>query len=235
MQISSNALIGALSQARGSSLTTKVKSAEDQLAEKLAAIEPGGPAKSTAPEVLAAAPVSASNETARTLFYAQQAASDVPAVEPKINEAVETFLEYMDKTPTERWREQILSSMGLTEESLEALTPEERRAVEEKIVQIIEEKTKENARGNEAESQTQTLEKDVAASASQSEAPAPQSANVNSLQKLSPTIVQMLDLPAEAYHTHMEAMQKFEEYEKRERLNVSANDVAPKSRFDDVE
>ena len=43
----------------------------------------------------------------------------------------------MKKTPSERLREQILKSLGLTEEDLESMTPEERKAVETQIAQMI--------------------------------------------------------------------------------------------------
>ncbi|MCP4393680.1 MAG: hypothetical protein GY804_05365 [Alphaproteobacteria bacterium] len=51
--------------------------------------------------------------------------------------ATQEFLEFMDKTPAERMREQILSGMGLDEESLKSLPYEEREKIEEKIAAII--------------------------------------------------------------------------------------------------
>jgi len=54
--------------------------------------------------------------------------------------ATEKFLEEARKSPIERMREQILAELGLSEEALAQMPPEERRAAEEKIRQLIEEK-----------------------------------------------------------------------------------------------
>lgn len=54
----------------------------------------------------------------------------------------ELFLKEAQKSPMERMREQILQSMGMTEESLAQLPPEERRAAEDKIAKMIQEKIK---------------------------------------------------------------------------------------------
>ncbi len=51
----------------------------------------------------------------------------------KSEEAKQKFLDYMSKTPEERYYEAILREMGLTKEELEALPPDERAKVEEKI------------------------------------------------------------------------------------------------------
>lgn len=59
--------------------------------------------------------------------------------------AREAFLRYAEQSPMERMREQILKSLGLTEDSLKALPPEERAAVEEQIRKMIEEKMREAA------------------------------------------------------------------------------------------
>lgn len=50
------------------------------------------------------------------------------------------FREYMDKSPAERMRDVILREMGLTEEQLEALPPEQREAVEKEIAARISER-----------------------------------------------------------------------------------------------
>ena len=54
--------------------------------------------------------------------------------------AADEFMAYMKKTPEERMRDSILKSMGMTEEELESLPPEERKAVEDKIKEIIKER-----------------------------------------------------------------------------------------------
>lgn len=59
-----------------------------------------------------------------------------------VPDAKQEFLDFMEKTPMERMREQMLRVLGLTEEDVAAMTPEERQAVEEQIAAMI----KENAR-----------------------------------------------------------------------------------------
>jgi hypothetical protein len=54
--------------------------------------------------------------------------------------AADEFMAYMKKTPEERMRDSILKSMGMTEEELESLPPEQRKAIEDKIKELIKEK-----------------------------------------------------------------------------------------------
>jgi hypothetical protein len=54
--------------------------------------------------------------------------------------ATDEFMAYMEKTPEERLRDDILKSLGLTEEDLENLPPEQRQAIEDKIKEMIKEK-----------------------------------------------------------------------------------------------
>ena len=63
----------------------------------------------------------------------------------------EAFLAYAQKTPMERLRDQILQDLGLSEDSLAQMPPEERAAVEDKIRKIIEEKLREAMRENGVE------------------------------------------------------------------------------------
>lgn len=101
----------------------------------------------------------ASSQTSQTLFYAQQIASANPqansgtssganstsvpdAKSTSHSDAVEAYRELVGKTPGERMRAQVLRSLGMTEEELERLPPEERKKIEEKITQLIDEKVK---------------------------------------------------------------------------------------------
>jgi hypothetical protein len=61
-----------------------------------------------------------------------------PAIEAP--SATDIFLEEARKDPIERMREQVIEELGLTEESLAQMSPEERRAAEDKIREMIEEK-----------------------------------------------------------------------------------------------
>jgi len=56
----------------------------------------------------------------------------------------EEFLDYMSKTPEERYAEALLRELGLTPDQLAALPPEERNAILEKIQQKIEAKIEED-------------------------------------------------------------------------------------------
>lgn len=69
------------------------------------------------------------------------------------SEAAQTFLDFIGKNPMERMREQILREMGLTEEQLEQLPPEERQKVEEQIASIIEERMKASFAPNASETE----------------------------------------------------------------------------------
>ncbi|MBN2751874.1 MAG: hypothetical protein JXQ84_04125 [Rhodospirillaceae bacterium] len=68
------------------------------------------------------------------------------------NDARQDFLDYMDMDPMERMRAQILGGMGMTEDQLAALPPEERKKIEDKIRQIIEEMVRREAAEKTAES-----------------------------------------------------------------------------------
>lgn len=59
---------------------------------------------------------------------------------------IAAFQDYMNKTPAERMRAQILGEMGITEEELAALPPEERRKIEEKITAMMRERFEEQTR-----------------------------------------------------------------------------------------
>lgn len=51
---------------------------------------------------------------------------------------VDEFMELAKMTPAERLRKQMLEEMGLTEDSLKTLPPEERKAIEAEIREAIE-------------------------------------------------------------------------------------------------
>lgn len=50
------------------------------------------------------------------------------------------FKEYMEKTPAELMREQVLKDLGISEEDLAAMPPEKRAAMEDEIADRIKEK-----------------------------------------------------------------------------------------------
>lgn len=54
-------------------------------------------------------------------------------------DAYAAFDSFMNKTPGQRMREQVLKMLGLTEEDIKAMPPEERRKVELKIAAMMKE------------------------------------------------------------------------------------------------
>ena len=63
----------------------------------------------------------------------------------KNNDVVQQFLDYAKMDPIHRLRANILKSMGLTEDDLKNMTPEQQKAVEQKIEQLMQEQLKKNA------------------------------------------------------------------------------------------
>ncbi len=71
--------------------------------------------------------------------------------EPELTEMspTEIFLQEAQKSPMERMREQVLEQLGLSEESLAQMSPEDRRVAEDKIRQMIEEKIRQAMNGGD--------------------------------------------------------------------------------------
>lgn len=65
---------------------------------------------------------------AKTNTPAAEGAADSPVEEGK-SDAVEAFMEYMAKTPEERYFEAFLNAKGMTEEGFQALPPEDKQAL----------------------------------------------------------------------------------------------------------
>jgi hypothetical protein len=61
------------------------------------------------------------------------------------NDVAKEFLDYAKMSPMERMRANILKSMGLTEDDLKKMSPEQQKAVEQKIEQIIKQELQKNA------------------------------------------------------------------------------------------
>lgn len=68
--------------------------------------------------------------------------------------ATQKFLQEAQKSPVERLRDQILQELGLSEEELAQLPPEEKRAAEDKIRQMIEDKIRQAMNGGDAAPET---------------------------------------------------------------------------------
>lgn len=88
---------------------------------------------------------SAGNSTASTLFAAQEIGQTEPVKEtPK--SATDKFLDYMNKTPEELMREQILKELGYSEEQLAGMSPKDRAKAEEQIRMRLQEKIEQSMR-----------------------------------------------------------------------------------------
>jgi hypothetical protein len=64
---------------------------------------------------------------------------------PKGESVVQQFMDYAKESPMERMRDSILKSMGLTEDDLKKMSPEQQKAVEQKIEQMIKQQLQKNA------------------------------------------------------------------------------------------
>ena len=80
--------------------------------------------------------------SAAPTLYEASSVADLPVddatAKPTRSDAVQEFLDYMNKTPEERLFEKYLKELGLTKEQFEALPPEERMKVEAKIREKVE-------------------------------------------------------------------------------------------------
>lgn len=81
---------------------------------------------------------------------------DEPPATLKAPTPTEIFLEEARKSPMERMREQILEQLGITEEDLAQMSPEERRATEDQIRRLIEEKFRQAMGGDGEPAETNT-------------------------------------------------------------------------------
>ncbi|MEO3431092.1 hypothetical protein AAFN88_19715 [Pelagibius sp. CAU 1746] len=95
---------------------------------------------------------------AETGFRAQQIAQESDGVaavaddEAEESAAVRAFLDYMSKTPEERYFEAFLKSKGLTQEEYDALPVEDKKA----LMKEFEEFVKQNVENNSAEKVART-------------------------------------------------------------------------------
>ena len=112
------------------------------LATSLAATQSGTQTSSNDSDFQAALDRAMSNTTANTTRSTPEecAAAKTKAAREADATARENFLAYMKKTPEQRMREAVLKEMGLTEEDLKAMSPEEREATEAKIAERIKDR-----------------------------------------------------------------------------------------------
>lgn len=77
--------------------------------------------------------------------------SVLPAATNQVEKtAEEKFLDYAKKSPAEKIRDALLKSVGVTEEQLKNMTPEQRKEVEQKIADKIKEAMQKQAEKGES-------------------------------------------------------------------------------------
>jgi|GEM_PF-6471102 len=87
--------------------------------------------------------VTSGDAAAKTKYTAQDIAQRMAEANDKV---MAEFLEIAKKSPAERIRDQILKAKGLTEEDVEAMSPEKREALEKEIADIIKDKIEEGVK-----------------------------------------------------------------------------------------
>jgi hypothetical protein len=83
--------------------------------------------------------------TSSTSAAATESISGKSKLASKGSDVVQQFLDYANMDPIQRMRAGILKSMGLTEDDLKNMSPEQQKAVEQKVEQLIQEQLKKNA------------------------------------------------------------------------------------------
>lgn len=89
---------------------------------------------------------SQSNESAQSLT----ASADQP------QSAVDRFLAEAHKDPMQRMREQVMKQLGISDDDLNHMSADDRRAAEDKIRKLIEEKFREAMKGDKGPAQNNT-------------------------------------------------------------------------------
>ena len=87
----------------------------------------------------------ATSSAAATTSSSPTAASVTNGLDASGDTVVKQFMDYAKMSPMERMRAQILKSMGLTEDDLKKMSPEQQKAVEQKIEQMIKQQLQKNA------------------------------------------------------------------------------------------
>jgi hypothetical protein len=88
---------------------------------------------------------SAADSTGATTGTTPTPTSETGGLTSKGDDVVQQFMDYAKMNPLERLRANILKSMGLTEDDLKKMTPEQQKAVEQKIDQLIKQELQKNA------------------------------------------------------------------------------------------
>ncbi len=84
---------------------------------------------------------------------AGKASSPAETAAAKSQQEVADFESYANMTPAQRMRANILASMGLTEDDLKGMSPQQRAATEQKIEKAIQDAVMQQAREKAAKGQ----------------------------------------------------------------------------------
>ncbi|MGH1375501.1 MAG: hypothetical protein ACRBCK_04045 [Alphaproteobacteria bacterium] len=147
------------------------------------------------------------DKTAQTLFYVQKISSHIET-ESKESKGVELFREYMSKTPEERWREQILGDMGLTEEGLRELSAEDQQKIEEKIREIIEAKIQEGIEEGRKENAVEQATQKATGNTEKVDDINIRDIDVAQIDNINPNVAQLADLPQELQNLYEQAAEE---------------------------
>jgi type IV secretory pathway TrbL component len=86
-----------------------------------------------------------SASAASSTSAAETTSSTTGKLNSKGKDVVQEFMDYAKMDPMQRMRANILKSMGLTEDDVKNMSPEQQKAVEQKIEQIIQQELQKNA------------------------------------------------------------------------------------------
>lgn len=150
------------------------------------------------------------DKTAQTLFFVQKISAHIET-ENKESEGVEAFREYMSKTPEERWREQILGDMGLTEESLRDLPAEEQQKIEDKIREIIEAKIEEKIEEGRKENAVEQVTQKATGNIEEVDEITIRDIDLRQIDDINPNVAQLADLPQELQNFYEKAIEEKQE------------------------
>ena len=132
--------IGATGSISSLLLNSLMKTHGDAPAQMSTALQP--PVKSAErPTIL---PISSAQPLSFESILTLQTLNE-PEPEIEAPSATDIFLEEARKDPIERMREQAMEELGISETDLALMSPEERRAAEDKIREMIEEKFRQAA------------------------------------------------------------------------------------------
>jgi hypothetical protein len=94
---------------------------------------------------------------------ATTATTDVPAAGSTTSTARTDFTDYMNKTPAERVREQLLKEQGLTEADVQAMSPEKQDAISKQVADRLKQQQEQQVAAKTAEPQVQAVKETLAA------------------------------------------------------------------------